>query len=114
MKNQSSKEGGWQRGEKKVQDGRTQVLANEEPSNGGGWMVRGWKRYKIEGPKSWQMKNPPMGGGWMVRGWKRYKIEGPKSWQMRNPPKRVDRQGNRNKSSTQTCLPPFRGEKHIR
>lgn len=26
-----------------------------------GWMVRGWKRYKMEGAKSWQMKNPPMG-----------------------------------------------------
>jgi len=63
-------------------------------------MVRGWKRYKIEGPKSWQMKNPLM-GVWMVRGWKRYKIEEPKSWQMKIPPKRVDHQGNMNKSSTQ-------------
>jgi hypothetical protein len=51
----------------------------------------------------------------MVRGWKRYKIEEPKSWQMKIPPKRVDYQGNMmNKSSTQTCLPPFSGEKHIR
>jgi len=47
----------------------------------------------------------------MVRGWKRYKIEEPKSWQMKIPPKRVDYQGNMNKSSTQTCLPPFSGEK---
>jgi hypothetical protein len=35
------------------------------------------------------------------RGRKRYKMEGPKSWQMKNPPKRVDCYRNRNKPSTQ-------------
>jgi hypothetical protein len=35
------------------------------------------------------------------RGRKRYKMEGPKSWQMKNTPKRVDSYRNRNKSSTQ-------------
>jgi hypothetical protein len=79
-----------------------QVLANEQPSNGGGWCGGGkGTRLKEPSPGKWTT----LQWGWMVWGWKRYKIEGPKSWQMRNPPKRVDRQGNRNKSSTQTCLP---------
>jgi hypothetical protein len=34
------------------------------------------------------------------RGGKKYKMEGPKSWQKENISKRVDPLGNRNKSST--------------
>jgi hypothetical protein len=34
------------------------------------------------------------------RGEKRYKMEGPKSWQSNNMPKRANRKGNKKKSST--------------
>jgi hypothetical protein len=37
-----------------------------------------------------------------LRGRKRYKMEGPKTWQMINLSKKADCKGNRNKSSTQT------------
>jgi hypothetical protein len=44
------------------------------------------------------------------RGRKRYKIAGPKSWQMKNLPNRVDCYRNRNKSSTQREREREKGE----